>query len=46
MDEFTELIEKTLKTIPQVSKVSRSGNLEETVYLLYSQERLASFTAA
>lgn len=43
MDDFTELIEKTLKTVPQVSKVSRSGNLEETVYLLYSQERLASF---
>jgi multidrug efflux pump subunit AcrB len=43
MDDFTDLIEKTLKTIPQVSKVSRSGNLEETVYLLYSQERLASY---
>ena len=43
VDEFTELIEKTLKTIPQVSKVARSGNLEETVYLFYSQERLASY---
>jgi multidrug efflux pump subunit AcrB len=43
MDDFTDLIEKTLKTVPQVSKVARSGNLDETVYLLYSQERLASY---
>ena len=43
MDDFTDLIEKTLKTVPQVSKVGRSGNLDETVYLVYSQERLASY---
>jgi multidrug efflux pump subunit AcrB len=43
MDEFTDLIEKTLKTIPQVSKVSRSGLLNENVFLLYSQERLAAY---
>jgi multidrug efflux pump subunit AcrB len=43
MDDFTDLIEKTLKTVPQVSKVQRSGNLDETVYLIYSQERLASY---
>jgi multidrug efflux pump subunit AcrB len=43
MDDFTDLIEKTLKTIPQVSKVQRNGNLDETVYLVYSQERLASY---
>jgi multidrug efflux pump subunit AcrB len=43
MDDYTDLIEKTLKTIPQVSKVQRSGNLDETVYLVYSQERLASY---
>src|SRR5262249_28668172 len=43
MDDFTDLIEKTLKTVPQVSKVARSGNLDETVYLVYSQERLASY---
>ena len=42
MDEFTELIEKTL-TIPQVSKVNRSGLLNENVFLLYSQERLAAY---
>lgn len=43
MDEYTDLIEKTLKSIPQVSKVSRSGLLNENVFLLYSQERLASY---
>lgn len=43
MDDFTDLIEKTLQTVPQVSKVARSGNLDETVYLIYSQERLASY---
>jgi multidrug efflux pump subunit AcrB len=43
MDDFTDLIEKTLKSVPQVSKVSRSGNLDEAIYLIYSQERLASY---
>src|SRR5829696_1784050 len=43
MDDFTDLIQKTLNTVPQVSKVARSGNLDETVYLIYSQERLASY---
>src|SRR5690349_8339652 len=43
LDEYTDLIEKTLKSIPQVSKVSRSGLLNENVFLLYSQERLASY---
>ena len=43
MDDFTDLIEKTLKAVPQVAKVARSGNLDETVYLVYSQERLASY---
>jgi len=43
MDDYTDLIEKTIKTIPQVSKVSRSGLLNENVFLLYSQERLASY---
>jgi multidrug efflux pump subunit AcrB len=43
LDEFTELIEKTLKTLPMVSKVTRSGLLEERVFLLYSQERLAAY---
>jgi multidrug efflux pump subunit AcrB len=43
MDDFTDLIEKTLKGIPQASKVSRAGILPEKVFLLYSQERIASY---
>lgn len=43
MDDFTDLIEKTLKSIPQVSKVARTGIMDERVFLLYSQERLASY---
>ena len=42
MDEFTELIEKT-EDDSQVSKVNRSGLLNENVFLLYSQERLAAY---
>lgn len=43
LDDFTDLIAKTLKTLPQVSKVERKGLLDEKVYLIYSQERLASY---
>ncbi|MBS1788220.1 MAG: efflux RND transporter permease subunit [Acidobacteria bacterium] len=43
LDQFTDLIEKTIKTLPMVSKVSRSGLLDERVFLYYSQERLASY---
>ena len=45
MDDFTDAIEKTIKTIPIVSKVARSGILNEKVFLEYSQERLASYGA-
>jgi multidrug efflux pump subunit AcrB len=43
LDDITDLIQKTLQTLPIVSKVSRSGVLAERVYLDYSQERLASY---
>ncbi len=43
LDDFTELIARTLKTLPIVSKVTRSGLLDERVFLEYSQERLASY---
>lgn len=43
LDQFTDLMEKTLRTIPIVSKVSRSGILQETVFLNYSQPRLAAY---
>jgi multidrug efflux pump subunit AcrB len=43
MDDFTDKIEKTLKGLPQASKVARAGILPERVFLLYSQERIASY---
>jgi multidrug efflux pump subunit AcrB len=43
LDDYTDLISRTLKTLPIVSKVTRSGLLEERVYLEYSQERLAAY---
>ncbi|WP_447598251.1 efflux RND transporter permease subunit [Nitrospira sp. Nam80] len=46
LDDFTDLIQRTLQGIPQVSKVTRSGVLQETIYLNYSQERLAAYGIA
>jgi multidrug efflux pump subunit AcrB len=43
LDDYTDLIARTLKTLPIVSKVTRSGLLQEQIYLEYSQERLASY---
>ena len=50
LDEFTGLIERALLATartpddpPLVAKVVRSGQLQERVYLTYSQQRLASY---
>jgi multidrug efflux pump subunit AcrB len=43
LSDFTELIQRTLQTVPLVSRVTRSGVLKENIYLEYSQQRLASF---
>jgi multidrug efflux pump subunit AcrB len=50
LDDFTDTISKALLATarsadgpPLVAKVTRSGLLNEKVYLLYSQERLASY---
>ncbi len=43
LDEFTDLIQRTLQAVPIVSKVDRSGVLKERVFLDYSQQRLASY---
>jgi multidrug efflux pump subunit AcrB len=50
MDDFTKLMERTLLGVtvaldktPIVTKVSRSGVLNEEIWLEYSQERLASY---
>ena len=43
LDEFTDLIARTLLGAPEATKVDRAGVLPEAVYLNYSQERLASY---
>ena len=43
LDDFTDLIMRTLQTVPLVSKITRSGVLKENVFIEYSQERLASY---
>ncbi len=43
LDDFTDLIQRTLQTVPQVSKVDRWGVLNQKIYLEYSQERIAAY---
>ncbi len=43
LDDFTDLIQRTLQGVSQVSRVDRSGVLPEQVFLLYSQEQLAQY---
>jgi multidrug efflux pump subunit AcrB len=42
IEKYTELIQRTLQTVPVVSKVDRTGILPERIYIDYSQERMAS----
>ena len=43
LDLFTDLIQKSVQTLPAASKVQRSGVLEQRIYLDYSQQRLAAY---
>jgi multidrug efflux pump subunit AcrB len=43
LDDFTDLIGRTLLGVVQTSRVERKGVLPRTVYLSYSQERLAAY---
>ena len=43
LDDFTDLIARTLLGVPQTSKVERKGVLPQAVYLDYSQEQLAAY---
>ncbi len=43
LDDFTDLIARTVLGAPQASKADRSGVLPQVVYLAYSQERLAGY---
>jgi multidrug efflux pump len=43
LDDYTDLIQRTLQRVPEVSKVQRAGVLGEQIYLEYSDERMAAF---
>jgi multidrug efflux pump subunit AcrB len=43
LDDFTDLIQRTLQRVPIVAKVQRFGVLQEQFYLDYSHDRLAAF---
>lgn len=43
LDDFTDLISRTLQGAHEVAKIERKGVLPEQIYLDYSQERLAQY---
>src|SRR5207244_6365573 len=43
LDDFSDLIARTVQGAPETSKVERRGVLPQTVYLEYSQARLAAY---
>jgi multidrug efflux pump subunit AcrB len=43
LDEFTDLLGRTIQGATEVSRVDRSGVLPEQIYLDYSQARLAAY---
>ena len=43
LDNYTDLIQRTLQGVPETSTVTRSGVLNEQIYLDYSQQRLAQY---
>jgi multidrug efflux pump subunit AcrB len=43
LDNFSDLIARTVQGAPEVSKVERRGVLSQTIYLDYSQDRLAAY---
>ncbi|HKS74271.1 MAG TPA: efflux RND transporter permease subunit, partial [Terriglobales bacterium] len=43
LDDFTDLIGRTVQGAPEVAKIDRKGVLPEQIYLDYSQDRLAAY---
>ena len=43
LDNFTDLIARSLEALPDVARVQRSGVLDQRVFLDYSQEVLAAY---
>lgn len=43
LDDATELISRTLESVPEVSRIQRDGVLNQQIWLEYSQDQLASY---
>ncbi len=43
LDDFSDLIARTVQGAPETSKVERRGILPQTIYLEFSQDRLAAY---
>jgi multidrug efflux pump subunit AcrB len=43
LDDFSDLIGRTVQGAPEVTKVERKGVLQQSIYLDYSQDRLAAY---
>src|SRR6266478_3558455 len=43
LDDFSDLIARTVQGAPETSKVERSGVQQQTIYLEFSQDRLAAY---
>jgi multidrug efflux pump subunit AcrB len=43
LDNYTDLIGRTLLGVPQTSRIDRTGVLPQQIYLNYSQDRLAAY---
>ncbi len=43
LDDFTDLMARTVQGAPEVAKIDRKGVLPEQIYLDYSQQRLAAY---
>ncbi len=43
LEEFTDVIRRTLQAVPIVTKVTRNGLLDEQILLTFSQDRMAAY---
>src|SRR5207249_3004891 len=43
LDDFSDLIARTVQGAPETSKVERRGVQQQTIYLEFSQDRLAAY---
>ncbi len=43
LDDFTEILERSLRGVKEASRVERKGVLDQNIYLEYSQDRMAAY---